>query len=308
MKARRVGLWCLPLSVVVILAIVGGVALAGRSRATTMSPARPSAAPSPARTSKAAADPVPTDQAGQDLAARKAAVTAALSASAASAGAPDFAVAVQNHQSGVSYSFGADEPFETASVVKVEILAALLLQAREEGRPLTADERNLAQTMIQQSDNAAATALWSKIGGAGGLNDAAATLGLTETVPGANGWWGWTTTTVSDQIKLLEVIADPTGPLGDSGQVILDLMGHVADDQDWGVSAASGPGESTALKNGWMTRENQGGRWTVNSVGRITGAGTDLTMAVMTRGHTSLSQGIAFVEKVAQLTRTQLAW
>jgi hypothetical protein len=227
---------------------------------------------------------------------------------AAAQGARDFAVAVLDHQTGVSYRFRADEAFETASVVKVEILVALLLQARGDDRLLTADETKLATAMIRQSDNDAATALWSKIGGASGLSDANHALGLTSTVPGADGWWGWTRTTASDQVRLLDVIADPAGPLGDSGQVILELMGSVADDQDWGISAASGRGESTALKNGWMTRANQGGRWTVNSVGRITGSDTDVTLVVMTRGHATLSQGIAYVERIAKLTRTHLAW
>lgn len=327
MKARRLALWCLPLSVIVILAVIAGIALSGPSRAATLSGsspapaiATPSPSPSPTTTTtesaseSALASPDPgvaaADQAGSagaELAARKASLTAALSAMATTAGAPDFAVAVLDHTTGVSYTFGADETFETASVVKVEILAALLLQARQNGRALTASEQSLANVMIRQSDNDAATALWWKIGDSAGLSGANSTLGLTETVPGTDGWWGLTTTTVSDQIRLLDTIADPAGPLGDANQVILDLMGSVVADQDWGVSAAATTGESTVLKNGWMTRESQGGRWTVNSVGRITGTGTDLTIAVMTRGHATLADGISFVETIAKLTRTTLA-
>jgi hypothetical protein len=52
-----------------------------------------------------------------------------------------------------------------------------------------------------------------------------------------------------------------------------------------------------------MPRSNQDGRWTVNSVGWITGGGTDLTMAVMSRGHASSAAGIAFVEEIARLVR-----
>jgi hypothetical protein len=317
MKARRLGIWCLPLSVVVVLAIVGGIGLFGQTRAATVSTGAPSAAATVTAlttNATAAADQARSAAAAEAAAAaseqagREAALTAALATLAAAKAAPDFAVAVLEHDTGISYTFGADEAFETASVVKVEILAALLLQARDHGRSLTANEQSLAKVMIRQSDNNAATTLWWKIGGASGLSDANDTLGLTETVPGTGGWWGLTKTTVSDQVKLLDAIADPTGPLGDSNQVILDLMGSVVDDQDWGVSAATGPGESTALKNGWMTQSNQGGRWSVNSVGRVTGTDTDVTLAVMTNGHTTLSQGIAFVENITKLTRTQLAW
>ncbi|WBB68244.1 serine hydrolase [Micromonospora sp. WMMD812] len=297
----------------VLLAILGGVALFGRpaipssASAGSAGTAGPGAGPTGATSATAEAAPsTPPAQKRTGSAGNGAALTAALDALAAPGGAPDFAVAVLDHRTGAAYTFGSHEPFETASVVKVDILAALLLQARHDGRTLTTEEKHLAEVMIRQSDNDAATALWSKIGGAAGLSAADTTFGLTETVPGPDGWWGWTTTTASDQIKLLDVISDPTGPLGESGQLVLDLMGSVVDDQDWGVGAAAGRGESIELKNGWMTRANQGDRWTVNSVGRITGTRTDVTVAVLTRGHTTLSQGIAFVEKIAKLIRAQL--
>jgi hypothetical protein len=289
MKAPRPGLWLPPLVVLVILAIVAGIALSVRSGTTTSGTAA-----SPGTT--AGASPHATE------------LDAALAALAAAQTAPDFGVAVLDHRTGASYTFGAGEPFETASVVKVDILAALLLQERDEGRSMTAEEQSLATVMIRQSDNDAANALWAEIGAAAGLDEANQRLGLTETVPRTDGWWGLTRTTVSDQIRLLDVIADPGGPLGDSNRVILDLMGSVVDDQNWGVSAAARAGESTALKNGWMTMASLDGRWAVNSVGRITGTGTDVTVAVMSRGHTTLGQGIAYVENIAKLTRIHLAW
>jgi hypothetical protein len=215
-----------------------------------------------------------------------------------------FAVAAVDHVTGVTYTFHGGEPFETASVVKVDILAALLLQAQDAGRDLTAAQRSLADDMIRYSDNDAASALWWTIGGAAGLARADRRFGLTETSPGQDGWWGLTTTTVVDRIRLIDTIADPTGPLDDdSRQYILNLMRHVAPDQDWGVSAGALPGETTVLKNGWMPRSSQDGRWTVNSVGRVTGAGTDLTVAVMSRGHAGSAAGIAFVEEIARLVR-----
>jgi Beta-lactamase enzyme family len=331
MKFRRIALCCLPLSVIV--AVAAGIALSrpvlvswGPASAHRTASASPTVAPAAniaaaniaaadqARNAaadqahRAAADQARRAATASDLAQRKASLTAALSAMAAAQNVHYFAVAVLDHKTGVSYTFGADDAFETASVVKVEILAALLLRARKDGHGLTAGEQSLANVMIRQSDNAAATALWRKIGDAAGLRAANHTLGLTETVPGTGGWWGRTRTTVSDQVRLLDAIANPAGPLGDSNQVILNLMGRVVADQNWGVSAAANSGESTVLKNGWMPRTNMGGRWTVNSVGRITGTHTDVTLAVMSRGHATLSHGIAFVENIARLSRTQLAW
>jgi hypothetical protein len=139
-----------------------------------------------------------------------------------------------------------------------------------------------------------------------GLAEANSAFGLTDTVPGTGGWWSLTTTTVADQARLVDSVVAPDGPLGSSNQTIIDLMGSVIDDQNWGISAATHDGESVILKNGWMPRSNQGGQWTVNSVGRITGAGTDLTMAIMTRGSASSESGIALVEQLATLARTSL--
>jgi hypothetical protein len=148
--------------------------------------------------------------------------------------------------------------------------------------------------------------MYRKIGSVKGLRAANQTLGLTATVPSPR--WGWTRTTASDQVRLLEAIVDPAGPLGDSNQTILNLMGSVVADQDWGVSAAAGAGESTAVKNGWMPRTSLGKGWAVNSVGRITGSNTNVTLAMMSRGHATMSQGIAFLENIARIARTKLAW
>jgi hypothetical protein len=161
--------------------------------------------------------------------------------------------------------------------------------------------------MITSSDNDAASALWSDIGDAAGLGAANRVFGLTATDPGDDGNWGLTTTTATDQVRLLDAIANPSGPLGSANSTLLDLMGEVVADQDWGVSAAARTGETTILKNGWLSMDSDDGLWEVNSVGRITGGGTDITIAVLSRGNADLDGGIALVETLAQMTRSQLA-
>lgn len=278
--------------------------MAGPSGATLVRGGPPVSASRSSASSPAVVQPPATSELDQ----HKAALTAALATMAAQPGAPQFAVAVTDHRTGVTYAYGADEPFQTASVVKVEILAETLLQARQAGEPLNADQQELADKMIRQSDNGAASQLWKQNGDTEGLAAANATLGLTGTVPGINGYWGLTTTTATDQVHLLDAIANPAGPLGDSNQVLLNLMGSVEADQHWGVSAAARPGESVELKNGWMQPVDDKSPWTVNSVGRITGPNTDATIAVLSRGHTTLDAGIAFVQNIANLTRAQLGW
>ena len=54
--------------------------------------------------------------------------------------------------------------FDSASVVKVEILGTLLREAETQHRSLTAAETRLARLMITQSDNDAASDLWAHVG------------------------------------------------------------------------------------------------------------------------------------------------
>jgi hypothetical protein len=199
---------------------------------------------------------------------------------------------------------GEDAPYDTASIVKVDILATLLLQAQDTGRHLTAQERALAEPMIRNSDNAATNALWREIGGAPGLEAANKRMGLTSTKGGPGAKWGLTQTTASDQIRLLLSVFDGTAtsktdsPLNkDSRAYIQTLMTRVASDQAWGVSAASG--SDYALKNGWLQRTTSG-LWDVNSVGRVTVDGHRYLVAVLSGGSVSMSDGISLVERAAR--------
>jgi hypothetical protein len=236
---------------------------------------------------------------------RTAVLLAALSALDA-ATTVDFSVAIVDHRSGTAFAYRGDVAFSSASVVKVDILATLLLQARQGGHQISDADEGLADIMITQSDNDAASTLWSEIGDADGLSAANRTFGLTNTDPGEYGYWGLTTTTASDQVKLLDAIANPKGPLGSANATVLHLMGEVVSDQAWGVSAAARTGETTILKNGWLSMDSHDGLWEVNSIGRITGNGTDVTIAILSHGSDDLDSGIALVERVAELTRGQL--
>ncbi|MFG2477746.1 serine hydrolase [Streptomyces fagopyri] len=205
--------------------------------------------------------------------------------------------------------YGDDVAYDTASIIKVDILATLLLQAQDAGRRLTAQERAHAEPMIRHSDNAAANALWREIGRAPGLAAANKRLGLTETKGGSGTRWGLTRTTASDQIRLLRAVFG-TGGKSNTGATALDeesrtyvrtLMAGVASEQAWGVSAASASG--LALKNGWLQRSTSG-LWDVNSVGRIVVGGHHYLVAVLSDGSTSMKDGVALVERTARAALT----
>ncbi|WP_425276432.1 serine hydrolase [Streptomyces swartbergensis] len=205
-------------------------------------------------------------------------------------------------------SYRPDATFDTASIIKVGILATLLLQAQDEHRELTAAERRDAEAMIRTSDNEAANSLWRAIGEAEGLDAANERLGLSSTRGGPGISWGLTQTTATDQVKLLRAVfsrgpmasaRSPDGLSQVSRAYIRDLMGQVAQDQDWGVSAAGPQGSRWALKNGWVQRSTTG-LWVINSIGQVTVHGRRYLVSVLSGGNASMESGISLVERAAR--------
>ncbi|WP_307873131.1 serine hydrolase [Paractinoplanes ovalisporus] len=261
-------------------------------------------------TVRAQAAPTPTGPSAAELAAqerakRVKALDAALKKYAATA--PEFSVAVLDRKTGQRYSYRGTEKYETASVVKVQVLACLLLKAQDARRDLTSTELSLAKRMIRLSDNDATTSLFAKLGRASGVGACNKRLGLTETK--VNSAWGLTRTTVNDQVKLLSELVDTSGPLdADSRKLAYTLMSTVDDSQDWGVPAAARSTEKFTVKNGWLSRSTENYRWIINSVGRITGPTTDVSIAVLSHDNATMSGGITSVQKVAKLTRQHLKY
>ncbi|MBL1107566.1 serine hydrolase [Streptomyces sp. 5-8] len=295
--SRRRALLCTVLAV----AAVGGVTAAGtvcvkaRARSGTAavsSAASPSAASSAGAGEEASVEPVTEPAVDRD-----ALLSAAMARVAVPAGAK-VSVAVQAVDSGESAGYG-DAAFDTASIVKVDILAALLLQAQDAGRRLTAAEQAYAARMIENSDNASATALWATIGRAAGLDAANERFGLTRTVGGDGGLWGLTQTTAADQLVLLRQVFGEESKLSAASRTYLrGLMEAVETDQQWGVAAAA-VGSSWALKNGWLPRSATG-LWDVNSIGRVTVDGADYLVAVLSNGTASRARGVSLVEAAAR--------
>jgi len=206
----------------------------------------------------------------------------------------DVSVSVLDTATGAQATYG-DGAYDTASIVKVDILAALLLRAQDEGRELSGAEHAYAQAMIRRSDNTSATELLKVIGGEAGLDAANGRLGLTGTK--AAHAWGLTQTTATDQVRLLEAVSGTDSELSAASRAYLtELMGQVEADQRWGVSAA---GTGAVLKNGWMPRTTTG-LWDVNSIGRVESGGHTLLVAVLSRGHATKEAGISLVESAAK--------
>jgi Beta-lactamase enzyme family len=283
-----------------------GAMAGGGSRTTT--PAGP--APSPSASGSASPSATPSATPAATASAGPKAVRALRRAVTAlpGSGTGDLAVAVavgdgDGGGSVAAYDSAAgDDVFDTASIVKVDILAALLLDHQRAGTRLTANQRSLATAMIEQSDNDAALALWHTIGGAAGLDAANTTLGLDHTSGGPGELWGLTQTTAADQIALLRaVFGGEESPLSAASRAyVAGLMESVTAGQQWGVSAAdTGGSGGYALKNGWL-RRTATGLWDINSIGEVTYGEHRLLISVLSSGQRSEAAGIELVEGAAQ--------
>ncbi|MFD1671381.1 serine hydrolase [Agrilactobacillus yilanensis] len=190
--------------------------------------------------------------------------------------------------------------FTTASTVKVAILAGLLHMHEQNGTTLSSNEKALAEKMIKNSDNDAATTLFNEIGGFDGLNAVFEALGMTDT-SSSNGW-GLTVTTATDQLKLLNNVFYSSSYISSTSRnYIKTLMGDVSRDQNWGISAGS---TTYQLKNGWRTDSDS--RWIVDSIGHVGANNKGYTIAVYTYGNTTLASGETLIEQLAKATAETL--
>jgi beta-lactamase class A len=220
-------------------------------------------------------------------------------------GGGHFAVAVDDLTSGSQVAYGGTQEFVTASIVKVDILFTLLYRAQQAGQALTPEDQDLATTMIENSDNDAASDLYDDVGGAGAIDGANRVCGLSETTAGTDGYWGLTTTTVDDQIRLLRTVFTRPSPLSPASQeYIQSLMSQVEADQQWGVTAAADPGTQFMVKNGWLPNPDL---WEINSIGEVTHDGQRMLIAVLSDDNASEDSGISLVEAAAKAAASAVA-
>jgi hypothetical protein len=203
----------------------------------------------------------------------------------------NLAIGVIDRSTGATAIYNGRHRFHTASIVKADILATVLLQHQQAGALLTAAENGLAIQMIEHSDNDAASDLWNDIGGGDSVADANRLLGLRRTTSGPGGYWGLTSTTVRDQLRLLTDLVSSRSPLNAASRAYeLGLMRQVEADQDWGVTAAAAPGSSPAVKNGWLPDPVL---WVINSIGVIRSQHQQLLVAVLSDDQPTEAAGIA---------------
>ncbi len=188
--------------------------------------------------------------------------------------------------------------FDSASVVKVTILGALLCKVEDQHRYLTATEAARARSMITRSDNTAASALWVELGRSY-LQHFLDVAGMTHTVLGPGRLWGLTQITASDQVVLLRLLLNGNAVLGPSSRsYALRLMAEVIPAQRWGVPAGTPTGLAVHVKNGWLPLATHG--WRIHSIGCFTGHGGGYSIVVLTQDNPTMAYGIATIQAIAR--------
>jgi hypothetical protein len=185
----------------------------------------------------------------------------------------------------------------TASIMKVDILETLLHQSGV----LTGDRLNTATGMIENSSNDDAQDLWDDEGGPAAVSSYGEEAGLTGTHANTKGYWGLSTTTASDQVRLLDHLALPNKMLTRAErEQAMDLMHQVEADQRWGVTAGLPAETPVAVKNGWLPLDDGTG-WQVNSDGIVDGHGYRDDISVLSTGSPTEQAGINEIEGLTRL-------
>ncbi|MFB7243194.1 hypothetical protein CW362_27155 [Streptomyces populi] len=214
------------------------------------------------------------------------------------------AVGLYDRATNTTCTLRATTSFDSASTVKVTVLAALLWDAKKHNRYLTSTETSLATKMITQSDNASTTKLWNQLGMTK-IKGFLTAAGMTKTTPGTGGYWGLTQINVTDEQKLLKLVTAKNTVLSDNARAyILKLMGQVVSSQRWGTPAGAPSTVAVHVKNGWLSRSSNA--WRVHSLGTFNGGGRDYMMSVLTVGSSTMDYGVATIQAVAKVIHKDL--
>ena len=209
-------------------------------------------------------------------------------------------------RSGCTWHLNPGVRVTTASVVKVEVGAGVLLRAQRQGRGLTASEQSRLWPMITESANPPTTELWNSLGGAPGMTQLDRTFGLVNTTQ-VSPSWGITSTTAADQVHLLRQVVLGEGGILDAAHraPLVQAMGSVVPSQRWGVTAGAPAGTVVRQKNGFA--DSACCDWRVNSVGVVEHVGGPIVLAVLSDRWASMAQGIPAVETVARAVNESVA-
>jgi hypothetical protein len=199
---------------------------------------------------------------------------------------------------GAYHGLATSRSYVSASVVKVMLLAAELDRLQRMGQPLDPTTRGLLSAMITYSDNAAADAIYARVGDEGLIAVAHRAQLRDFTV---SGYWANAQLTARDMARLmdrLDVVL--TGPDADFAA---GLLTAITAEQRWGIPEAAPAGWRVRFKGGWRGTERG---QLVHQIARLERGHREFSLAVLTDGDPTMPYGIETVRGIAARLFTHL--
>ncbi len=208
----------------------------------------------------------------------------------------DVAAVAYDVTRGRYYSYNKDGRSITGSSMKVVIMLTLLNMTESQGREPNDTEMALLTTMIENSNNdAASTLYYNEIGGASGVNSYLNKIGITGLDPGPNAW-GDSTISPLVMTHVLTLLYEGKVLTQQDRQLAVYLMEHIEADQQFGVGDSAPDGATVAMKNGWL--QDDDGLWAVNSSGIVTLGKETYIISVYTIENNSFGDGINLLDHI----------
>ncbi len=203
-----------------------------------------------------------------------------------------------------TYTYNSSTQFITASSMKVPIMLTFLDSIEQQGREPTNAEMAFLTTMIENSDNDAASALCHAVGWTPGVAIYMRKLGIDGFTPNYDSW-GYSTITPQAMVDLLTLLQNGKILNSNHRTLALNLMKNVQPDQQVGVGDTAPPNATVALKDGWVTGYD--GLWAVNSSGIVTVGKETYIISIYTQGQQTLEDGESITRKVCSSVAALLA-
>ncbi len=202
------------------------------------------------------------------------------------------------------YSYDADAQFITGSSIKVPIMLTFLNMIEQQHRPPSDYELYLLTTMIENSNNDSAAALYNtEIGDSVGVTNYMQMINIIglNPYPGA---FGWSLITPMAMVNLLTKLYEGEILTAQDRNLALNLMGNIEYDQQVGVGDTAPSGATVAMKDGWVIGPD--GLWAMNSSGIVTIGHETYIVSVYTTGQPVLEDGQAIAEHVCDMVASLL--
>jgi hypothetical protein len=193
------------------------------------------------------------------------------------------------------YTYNSTSPFITASAIKVPIMVTFLDALEQQEREPTDDEMNLLTSMIENSNNDSASALFVAVGKSAGISSYMQKIGVSGLSPDDDSW-GYSTITPQAMVNLLTLLHKGKILNSNHRALAFNLMENVESDQRIGVGDTAPHNATVALKDGWVTDEDN--LWAMNSSGIVTLGNETYIISVYTQEQPTLKIGQDIARKI----------